>query len=88
MLGVAGDGDAGVLRAGDLHGGVLGQLGDHGVGVGVWPAVQFLHDFGNAKVGGLHLAGSFTGVTQSFCSDKLLKANAGVRRRKHGRPTA
>ena len=55
MLGVAGDRDACVLRAGDLHGGVLGQLGDDGIGVGVGPAVQLLHDFGNAEVGYLRV---------------------------------
>ncbi len=55
VLGVAGDGDTCVLRTGNLDGRVLGQLGDHGVGVGVGPAVQVLHDLGDSKVGGVHL---------------------------------
>ena len=53
VLGVAGDGDAGVLRAGNLDGGVLGQLGDHRVRVGVGPAVQVLHQLRDATGGWL-----------------------------------
>ena len=55
VLGVAGDGDTRVLRARYFHGRVLDQLSDHRVRVRVGPAVQFLHDFGNAEVGGLHI---------------------------------
>ena len=44
----------GVLRAGDLDGGVLCQFGDHGVGIGVGPAVQSLHKLGDAQMCGFH----------------------------------
>ena len=54
VLGVSGDGDARVLRAGYLDRGVLGQFGYDGVGVGVDSAVQVLHDLRDADMGGLY----------------------------------
>ena len=59
VLAVAGDGDACVLRTRDFDGRMFGQLGDHGVGVGVGPAVQVLHHLRDSPVGGVHFEGVY-----------------------------
>ena len=56
VLGVAGDGDARILGTRNLDRGMLGQLGDHRVGIRVRPAVQLLHKLRDAEVGSLHPA--------------------------------
>ncbi len=54
VLGVAGDRDPGVLGSWHFDGGMLCQLGDHRLRVGVRSAVQLLYQLGNAQMGGLH----------------------------------
>lgn len=55
VLAIARDGDARILRARNLHGGVLGQLGDHRVGVRIRAAVQALDELSNTQVGRFYL---------------------------------